>query len=75
VKLVTLVDSKSTDLTEQKNQPTNQPEIVSENGPPLRWFCDECDDSWKKTGSVDFMQLVTRLMEQLERIAYRIVNN
>jgi len=42
--------------------------LVSENGPPLRWFCDECDDSWKKTGSVDFMQLVTRLMEKLERI-------
>ena len=51
------------------NLPSNVYDVlVSENGPPLRWFCEECDDSWKKSSSVDFVQIVTRLMDKLERL-------
>ena len=45
--------------------------LVTENGPPLRWFCEECDDSWKKSsnvktrghGKVDEAQLINKITE------------
>jgi len=46
--------------------------LVSDNGPPLRWFCDECDDSWKKPGNADLLEIMTRLMHKLERIEDRL---
>jgi len=24
--------------------------LVAEKGPPLRWFCEECDEAWRKPG-------------------------
>ena len=51
------------------NLPSNVYDVlVTENGPPLRWFCEECDDSWKKSSNVDIVQIMTRLMDKLERI-------
>ena len=55
------------------NLPNNVYDVlVSENGPPLRWFCEDCDASWKKPGDADLMQMMTRLMDKLERIEDRL---
>ena len=50
------------------NLPSNVYEVlVSENGPPLRWFCDECDDSWKRPGGNDVMSMMAQLVDKLEQ--------
>ena len=41
--------------------------LMSENGPPLRWFCDECDDSWKRPGVDDLMSAMAQLVDKLEQ--------
>ena len=40
--------------------------LMSESGPPLRWFCDECDESWKRPGANDFVSAVAQLVDKLE---------
>ena len=54
------------------NLPSNVYDVlVTKNGPPLRWFCEECDDSWKKSsnvktrghGKVDEAQLINKITE------------
>jgi len=42
--------------------------LVSESGPPLRWFCEECDDSWKKPGVQDIVNMMSRFFEKLQHI-------
>jgi len=41
--------------------------LLSENGPPLRWFCDECDESWKRPGADDLMSAMPQLVNNLEQ--------
>ena len=41
--------------------------LMSENRPPLRWFCDECDESWKRPGAEDLMSAMAQLVDKLEQ--------
>ena len=41
--------------------------LVAENGPPLRWFCEECDEAWKKPGfgSSDCQAMLEQLLDKM----------
>jgi len=46
--------------------------LVSENGPPLRWFCEECDESWKKSSTPNLMSTLALILDKTDQVEIRL---
>ena len=46
--------------------------LVSENGPPLRWFCDECNKGWKKSGIANLMSTMSLMLDKLDHLQDKV---
>jgi len=46
--------------------------LVSENGPPLRWFCDDCDNVWKQPHIANLTSTMSLILDKLDRLQNKV---
>jgi len=46
--------------------------LLSENGPPLRWFCDECDVGWNKSSTENIMSVMSKILNKLDQLQDKV---